>query len=185
MESKSFEDLNWASWHEPCEKAFGGPLQILRHAGSFWKCISGFGRVKVIFPLSFFSPPRGGGSDETWPWVICVETKTGLLLFHKGSWKKKKQCWGFYDRKWKSRIVTHWPSRCELPWSWVLRVGRALERGRLAASPIHPELLLLFYSETSLTLGKETAGAVKQAKHVDVTSEGSSFLVPWFNSSEH
>lgn len=74
-----------------------------------------------------------------------------------------------------------------------MRVGRALERGRLAVSPLHPELLLLFYSETSLMLahstGKGNGQAVKQAKHVGVTSEGSSFLLleemAWVKRSEH
>lgn len=59
--------------------------------------------------------------------------------------------------------------------------------------PLHPELLLLFYSETSLMLahsaGKGNGQAVKQAKHVGVTSEGSSFLLlkemAWVNHSEH
>lgn len=74
-----------------------------------------------------------------------------------------------------------------------MRVGRALERGRLAVSPLHPELLLLFCSETSLMLahstGKGNGQAVKQAKHVGVTSEGSSFLLleemAWVKRSEH
>lgn len=71
--------------------------------------------------------------------------------------------------------------RCELPWSSEVCVGSALERSSLAMFPLHPELLLLFYSETSLMLvhraGKGNERAVKQAKHVGVTSKGSSFLL--------
>lgn len=147
--------------------------------------------VKVIFPLSFSHLLAVEVQMRHDPERYVWKPKQACYCFTKDHEKKLR--WGFYDRKWKSRIVSRWPSRCELPWSWVVRVGRALERGRLVASPLHPELLLLFYSETSLMLahsaGKGNCQAVKQAKHVGVTSEGSSFLLleemAWVNRSEH
>lgn len=90
-----------------------------------------------------FSPRCDGSSDQLWPSVICVETKTGMLLLHSGSWKKSVEAFMTGN---ESPVLYHSGPRCELPWCSEVCVGRALERSWLAMFPIHPELLLLFYS---------------------------------------